>query len=734
MIKRPLGTVCLLIILFLFLKMELFQKEEKQEIIFHTNELYMTGTVHKKDLVSKGKSEVLYVKDVVLHDEAYKEQKIERVICYLSPESSPVEVGSRILVKGRPEVFEKATNPGQFHRKFYYQISGVSFRLSQANILAKSNEYDELKEALHQLRCYLAARLDAFLPPEDAAIMKAVLLGAKSDMEEEMKDLYQRNGIGHILAISGLHISLLGLGILKLLKRTGMPLGVAHFLAAVLMALYGLMTGFSVSMLRAVIMFLLHMGAKLVGRTDDKLTAAAVAAVLILLEQPLYFYYGGFVFSFGCVVGIEVVMPALTKTKNPLPVMAQRMLSGVAMAVISYPMYLWFYYQFPPYSMVLNLLVIPLMSLLMAAGLILLLMSVVFAKSAVLPAALISGILWIYEGLCKICDKLPWHVYTPGRPRLWQVFIYVFILLLVVLIGSKKKKTFQLKWKWGMVLLGILLLSIPVESEPELTFLDVGQGDCIFIKSETGKTYLIDGGSTSASSVGEYRIIPFLKYKGASDIEAIIVTHPDEDHINGILEILEKGKPEGIYVKYLILPEIEETLKNTAYRELEQVAKGAAVKVRYMQAGEMLLDGEMTLRCLNPKTGTVYREANEYSIVLLLKCGNFNALLTGDAEGEGERVLLQTIKEEALAGHITVLKAAHHGSKYSTSEELLELLKPQITVISCGKDNVYGHPHEETLQRLEEVGSYILTTPGEGAITVKWNDEIKVECFLKRSE
>ena len=124
-------------------------------------------------------------------------------------------------------------------------------------------------------------------------------------------------------------------------------MGAAHFLAAVLMFLYGLMTGFSVSMLRAVIIFLLHMGSKLVGRTYDMLTGAAVAAVLILLEQPLYLYYGGFVFSFGCVIGIALVMPTLTKTQNPLPIVLQRLLSGVVMAVISYPMYLWFYYQFP---------------------------------------------------------------------------------------------------------------------------------------------------------------------------------------------------------------------------------------------------------------------------------------------------------------------------------------------------------------------------------------------------
>lgn len=727
-IKRPLGMICLVVVLILFLRTEYFSEKESGEISFETDELCLTGTVYKKDLAKQSGGEVLYIKDVLLYGEGFEENgKTEGVICYLSSGSAEAEIGSSVLIKGKPSGFEAATNPGQFDRKFYYRISGISFRLSQAYILAKSTEYDELKEALYRLRRYLAERLDMLLPGEDGAVMKAILLGSKSDMEEELKALYQRNGIGHILAISGLHISLLGMGAFGLLKRTGIPMGGAAFLAAVLIFLYGLMTGFAVSMVRAVIMFLLHMSARILGRTYDMMTAAGVAAVLILLEEPLYIYYGGFVFSFGCVIGIGLVLPELTKTRNPMPKKLQKLISGVAMAVVSYPMYLWFYYQFPVYSILLNLLVIPLMSLLMAAGLLLLALGAVWTKAAYLPALLIHGILKLYQWLCSICDGLPGHIYTPGKPQGWQMSVYVGILVFVALFRSQKKAL--LKWKWSTVLAGVILLSISFQREPEITFLDVGQGDCIYVKSETGKVYLIDGGSTSVSSVGEYRILPFLKYKGAREIEAVFITHPDEDHINGILELLAQGDLQGISIKNMVLPEIDEELKEDAYGELEQQAGAAGVSLYYIQAGEMLKDGEMTFQCLNPKEGIAYGEANEYSTVLLLRYGDFSALFTGDAEGEGEQAILQALESETDIGSLTVLKAAHHGSKYSTSEELLKQLKPQITVISCGKNNQYGHPHEETIERLAEIGTVILTTPQKGAITIKPKDAA-VECFL----
>ena len=555
--KRPLGTLCLIVTGFIFLVTKFFPGE-KESLSFSEEEICITGTVYQKELSAAEEKPVLYIKDICFEGaEGQEEITSIQAVCYLRETSKDAGIGSRITIKGCPWEFEEATNPGQFDRKFYYSLMEISFGLSNAYVLAESGDYHPVKENLFKLRSFCVKKLEECLREEEAGVLKAVLLGTKASVEAELKALYQRNGIAHILAISGLHISMLGMGAYHLLRKLGVPMGIAAGTAAALMICYGIMTGFSVSVLRAVIMFLINMLAKMVGRTYDMLTALGVAAVLVLLEQPMYLYYGGFVFSFGCVLGIGVCMPALTEGKNPLSAWKKRVLSGGAIAVISYPMYLWFYYQFPPYSVILNLFVVPLMSFLMIGGILIIVLQCFVPRLVFIPVLLIRGILKIYEFSCNACEKLPGHMFTPGKPGLWQLCFYLGILLLFVVLHKQKKKRPSLKIKWLGVLVGVIVLSRRPGNYLEITFLDVGQGDCIYVKSREGNHYLIDGGSTSVSEVGKYRILPFLKYKGAGEVEAVIVTHPDADHINGVLELLACGRAEGIRIKALVLPQIE---------------------------------------------------------------------------------------------------------------------------------------------------------------------------------
>lgn len=728
--KRPLGTLCLIVIGIIFLITEFSPEKEWEESQFPTGEIGITGTVCEKELTKEGEKRILCLEDITFTGVPLSEQEWEKVICYLAEDSKEAKLGSRVLVKGYAGGFDQATNPGQFDMQRYYRTEGISFRMSKAYILAESASYSRFREELYKLRKRMAEVLDENLAEEDAGIVKTMLLGSKGTIDSELKSLYQRNGIAHILAISGLHISLLGMGAYDLLKRLGLPVRICALAAGIFMFCYGIMTGFSVSMLRAVIMFLLHMLSKMVKRTYDMLTAAAVAAVLILAEQPLYLYDGGFVFSFGTVAGIGLVMPVLTETQGSLPLPFRSLLSGLAMAAVSYPIYLWFYYQFPPYSILLNLLVIPLMSFLMASGLVILGLSALGTELIVFPSFLIHGILKIYRFSCDICERLPGHTFTPGKPSAWQIVVYLLLLLGLVVWYGLKKKEFSLKCRWGILLIAVVILSIRPWNALEITFLDVGQGDCIYIKSRTGNCYLVDGGSTSVSEVGTYRILPFLKYQGAAKLKAVIVTHPDEDHINGILTLLTMGEKQGIQIESLILPEIEQQLENDSYRELEEAAAKAQIPVLYICAGDGIADGEMRIKCLNPVPGTDYKEPNEYSVVLELTEGKFRALFTGDAEKEGEQMILEEFAKRSAEISVTVLKVAHHGSRYATSEKMLALIKPQVSVISCGKKNVYGHPHEQTLQRLKESGSIIFSTPQNGAVTVKMEDEeILVRCY-----
>ena len=737
--RRPLATACLLVCLLLGLPV-LFFKEPDEACQMEEREIRLTGKITQKETKKQDYGESV---TVCLSDLSYEELG-GRLLCYLAEGQREPKLGSYVEIEGRLKCFERASNPGQFDAALYYQISGISYRLDQAKITKTTTEYNRMGETLWQIRKHLSGILSLRLPEKEAALMQTILLGEKGSLDSEIKELYQRSGIAHILAISGLHVSVLGMGLYRLLRKIGVPVKGAALLSMLLLLFYGAMTGFSVSAMRAILMFGLRMLGEMLQRTYDMLTAIAAAAALLLAGQPLFLKSASFVFSFGCVLGLCVVHPALTmpaavpqqpKRRIKWQEILQRLLAPPAMMAVTLPMYLWFYYQIPPYSMLLNLLVIPLMSYLMAAGLLLLLVNPLPLPIWRIAAALIVGVFRIYERACRMCEGLPGAVLNLGKPAVWQLLVYLACLLAVILIRHR-----QSLWKrWLMMAGAVLILLVRPADRLEITFLDVGQGDCIYVELPGKEKFLVDGGSSSVGSVGKYRILPFLKAKGVRYLEAVFVTHPDEDHCNGIQELLSQGKQQGIRVGCLILPDIGEGSKGQGYRELEKAASEAGISLQYISRGQYIQEKDTLLECLHPVSGFESTDANAYSIVLRFTSGSFTALLTGDLEGSGEQALLEELSArreisenrgaDSMAGGladntaggpagITLLKVAHHGSKNSTSEEFLQMINPAIAVISCGKNNRYGHPHEETLERLSEADISWFCTKDYGAITV----------------
>ena len=786
----------------------------------------------------------------------------ENILCYLREGVPEPEIGSLVILKGTLKNFQQPTNPGQFNAPFYYQILRISFRLNQAEIQVKSDRFYKIAEGLYQLRRKAGSKVDALLPEQEASVMKTMLLGEKGILDEEIKGLYQRNGIAHILAISGLHISMIGMGLYQLLRRAGLKIKLSAILASLIIVLYGMMTGFAVSAIRAIAMFLLQMLAQILGRTYDRITALAVAAVLVLVEQPLYLFHSGFQFSFLCVLGISLILPVLGNVRK-----GKKLFEGVALMAVTLPVYLGVFYQIPVYSMFLNFIVLPMMSILMGAGIVMILAAFLCMPLAIPAAWLITGILMVYERLGLFTEQLPHHYWTPGCPAKWQLAVYVAILIIIAALGRTKRKAvlyqrdcihkdcihrrggcakeilqedppchevlqyeksqyersqhgmaqynipryevsqyeipqYEMqnkrirriachggKWIstygipvgicWGFLLLGVVILTWRFRPELQVTFLDVGQGDCIFLQTENGASYLTDGGSSSVSKVGKYRMIPFLKYQGASQIKAVFVSHADSDHYNGIAELLEQAELEGIRVENLVLTDIADECRSEGYEELVELAGQNGITVQLLHEGQQLQDGELLFQCLHPSKGYRAEDLNETSMVLLVTYREFSMLLTGDVQGAGEEHLTQelqdwkepgvtqmqdvirisgeeesmeeeSIEEQSIederieeqieekrpqnkmgANHteteLTILKVAHHGSKNSTSEEFLKAANPKLAIISCGEGNRYGHPHEETLERLEKADVPWFCTKDYGAITVTVDDKSRVQ-------
>ncbi|MDO4285730.1 MAG: DNA internalization-related competence protein ComEC/Rec2 [Eubacteriales bacterium] len=651
----------------------------------------------------------------------------------LSALDDALPLGAYVRARGTLRAFSSATNPGEFNSLRYYRILRCAFRLQNASVLSVSATSDPLASLLYLCKRRLGVVLDSCLPAREASVMKAMLLGEKGLLDPSTKELYQENGIIHILAISGLHVSLLGMGLYRLLRRLRLPLPPSAALCILLILLYGKMTGLGPSSFRAVFMFLLHMMALLLGRTYDLLTAASLAGVLLLADQPLYLWHSGFLFSFGAVLAIGLLLPVLPGK------------TGVVLAVplANLPVYLSFYHTFPLYSLLLNLAVLPLMSLVMILGLAVLALGSLSVRLGALAGWGVRAILALYQFLCLLASSLPGHTLIPGAPPPWTIALFLLFLAVLIFLERHFPPVIRMLW----LAAAVMLLCLRPADGLRITFLDVGQGDGIYIESE-GIRILVDGGSSSKSALAEYQLTPFLTYSGVSRIDLAILSHDDTDHCSGLLSLLEEGE---ISIGALALPAIAPDCVGGNYRALENLAQQKNIPVSYVSRGDVLQSGPLTLAFLHPQAQADYADVNACSATFLLTYGNFSALFTGDLEQEGEAELMRYLHSEEglaflaalpssssaafsptvssktaaaknggqeLSFPLTVLKAAHHGSKYASGEDFLSLFPPRYAILSAGRGNRYGHPAPETLERLHAAGAQTLTTIDCGAITI----------------
>ncbi|MDD7738679.1 MAG: DNA internalization-related competence protein ComEC/Rec2 [Lachnospiraceae bacterium] len=647
---------------------------------------------------------------------------------YMLFEAQDLPIGSVVHILGTLKVPEAPGNPGQFDAKSYYETKGICCLVyaDEVTILKKQNR--NLPEVLRKLREACGRQMEVLLPEKEAGVMQAMLLGDRSALDDQVNAYYQQAGIVHVLSVSGMHLSLLGMGIFHLcgILRLGRKKSAA--ISGTMMILYGILTGCHTATVRAMIMFCAAMGARIIGRTYDALSALALASTLMLAEQPRLLFSGGFLMSVGAVLGVVLVCPILFPEAGTGKTVWDKVLSAIrvyaAVTAVILPLCAWFYYEIPLLGALPNLLTGPTLAAVLLPGVGACLMGFFNLQAAevlIFPARIL---LKCYLAAAETISRVPGSVWICGQPEIYQVWGYYCILILLLLVLHVKQKqrreeegknqfdTIQRTCSMFVLFVAALFLFWRTTPEFEVTVLDVGQGDCIEVRS--GEFHLlIDGGSSSVSKVGTYRILPWLRQQGISRLDGIVITHPDEDHINGILEIMNaiaEGKT-ALRVKYLFLPI---WMKNgEAEIPLISSAQSAGIVVQYLQAGDQLQNGKLKLTVLHPEDNEYYLEhTNAGSIVLQSEYEGFQALFTGDLEGVGEDALKRT------AQHCDFLKVAHHGSANSTDRELLALLEPSISVFSCEWPGKYGHPHRELLERLWESGSRVYGTPSCGAVTV----------------
>ena len=690
-------------------------------------------------------------------------------------------IGSRVRISGSFSLYTEATNIGQFDARNYYAARKIYGQVKKAAIVYTEppNIIGRGKECLWQLRRHLAESFLEVYGEENGALLAAMLLGERTFLSEETQSLYKAAGALHVIAVSGLHISLLGLGLYRLLRKIFAAQAPAAVISVLCMAAYVFLVGNPPSAVRAFIMFAMGLLAGYWKRTLDPPTALSLSAAIILMGNPFYIGQSSFLLSFSAILAISVFQPALKECLaliNPYHFPLFRLLdsrrawglhlldpqkvtgvwhellkkagnglqSSFSVWIVTLPVQLFFFSEVSLFGIFFNLLIIPLMGVILLLGIAGLFLKEIFHLFAFLAGNVFTDLEITVISICRyaegiffaiikaggsLADRLSFTMWTPGKPVYGKMLLAFCLLLLFCLLGnlSENGRTFPEKfWKYRLgILLGVILLLAGYPAHNlQITFLDVGQGDGICMELPDGRVYLMDGGSSDVSKVGNYRLVPFLKAKGIRKIDAVFLSHGDADHINGIAELLEEKQ---ISIDCICLPAGAE---QEEFAEIKDLARARNISVRTIQAGDFWENNGTMFLCLNP--ADVTESGNAASVVLYMEYQNFSMLLTGDLEGEGEKSVAALLRSNAITG-ISVLKVAHHGSKNSTKEEFLLQCSPAVAVISCGERNTYGHPHKETLERLNDMGTAVYRTDCSGAvqITVAGN-RMKVTEYRRR--
>ncbi|MBP3729447.1 MAG: DNA internalization-related competence protein ComEC/Rec2, partial [Lachnospiraceae bacterium] len=677
----------------------------------------------------------------------------DRVLVYF-PSAEGLEPGIRLQVRGTLSLFEGADNPGQFDPRAYYGAKNLYCRMEAAALRISGADFRPLERAAFRVRLFLRQGLERIYPPREAGILSAMLLGERSRVDRESEALYELAGISHLLSVSGLHVSfwatLIGrfCGLLltlfplgrgrRLLARRGYSL-LRAALAAAGVVFYMMLCGTKTPVQRAGLMAVIYQLSQGFGLSFDLPSALGAAALAALIPAPEALFQSSFQLSFGCVFLLGCLLPLLSKKLLLESRGGRAVLVPLLLQMGMLPVTLWHFFTFHPYSLPANLLAVPLAGLILAGGFVSALLAFLFPAASRAISGGVRLLLELIRQSCLLWQSLPEHSLVMGRPSGPQILCYIGLALggiaWTIHIRKKEVESFALQLKLAgqravaralrevrstalLLLLWLLgaasLFLIPPAESLQIASLYVGQGDGQVISLPNGRHYLLDGGGGS-DTIGERVLLPYLRSRGIRHLSGVLVSHPDSDHINGLEALLEAP---GLSVGLLAMPEVFRESEQA--ESLREAARRAGVPLRYLKAGDVWKEGDVRFRVLYPG-GSTQVDENESSLVLRLEYGDFSALFPGDLGELGEEMLLKAYGEELES--VTLLKVGHHGSRFSSSEAFLERLQPRLALISCGRDNRYGHPAEETLHRLEQQEARILRTDEWGAVEISVGKE-----------
>ena len=649
--------------------------------------------------------------------------------------------GCQVSCKGSLKDPQARRNPNCFDYSLYLRSLGITKTMKCDFVTVSPAEpfrrapLPFITNRVYLVREGFIERISESTDPQTGALIRAIMFGDKGNLDEDVLDSFRKNGTAHILAVSGLHIGIIYGFILKLWRwRRGWT-----FLAfnTVFFLLYAIAAGFSPSVTRAVIMVLLHILAGITCRRYDLANAAFLVFIGVILKNPCMVFNSGFQMSFLAVLSLVLVLPYIRRFYTGVFLASAAVQAGLG------PYILYSFNYVSVLTVIVNVPVVALAGVIVPLGLI----SMAIGSFTDVPALLLKLFCDVLTELNETTQIDGITTFQFASPSLWVMGAYYLCLLIfateegrLCLMRAARKGRYILKMMLIIAVMSTVFSAFASDGYRgcELTFVDVGQGDCVCVKADGGllrkeRCYLFDGGGSIDYNIGKKVLREYLLKNGVSRVDGAFVTHLHTDHYKGICELAKEGMVERIYVYEANSLKKQQIMQDTGLSEDQ---------IRYLAAGDSVKLGESTsvfgvrninsvdVSVLHPKRQTaakysqmLEKETDENLLSLVFKVaynsrrGSTSVLITGDMGEEGEMELVREYSgRDPSAIHADILKVGHHGSKSSSTESFLAAVRPEAAVIQVGKNNMYGHPTPEAIERLSAAGADIYRNDLMGAV------------------
>lgn len=686
----------------------LLSKKRSDRLLFLCLILFFIsiGNVNARENISIPEASVVeatVVKKYVNNKEKYilKENGIlpKKYLCY---SKKILTIGDRVEVSGKFREPDFKMNFGGFDNRTYLKTLGVHSILyaDKVNKLEPPKGYNKLQNSFFK---YVEKSFDHYLNEENSSLMKSIVLADNTYIEDSVKESFKDIGVSHILALSGLHISIILFFcefLLKLLKISKLKRKVSSLS---IVFLYIMLIGFPIGALRAYLMSLFLMLSYILKVKNSPLNSLFLSAGIILLLNPYSIFSVSFLMSYGCVFGLIVFYSKIKNYIGGNPIL-DSISASIATSIIIFPICIYFFKVYPLKTFISNIILVPIYSgaIILSYGILIL----NFIGFLIAPA--LNLILNIAGFFVSAINSISLFSINTVQVTLSTVFTYYLIIFIVYFRDKLEvyRKIYKVVFVYYFIAMLISGHSLYLYSQDfRAEFLYVDQGDCSIISSR-GKTYMVDTGGSFRKNFrpGEFYTLNYLKSIGVKKIEKLFISHFDEDHINGLLDIIDKVEIGSVYVNY-----VED---NIYLREL----LNRNIPIYKVKKNDIIyLDDKTNIKILsNPKD---YMGSNDKSMVMLLNHRGFDILYTGDVSSK---------IEDNLNVDFDLLKVSHHGSKNSTSDDFISKNRPKYAAISAGVNNIYSHPSVEVMDILNKynVDTKVTSEDGQIELRIDYKDNI----------